>query len=181
MFNINSKYLSFFNNKLPASWVAHIARDFLRCYSCSYYSSMILEVQLGSQYTLSVVEWLLDRFAQSNKFWKKTKKKLCGIWPMIPPPPPHCPLDVLWKSSRRRPENVLEASRINLPGTSLERQIRTSCGHHFRMSPERQIGTSPGCQIGTYPGWLNRIFRRRPQDVLGTNICRLGIFYCIIS
>ena len=45
MFNITSKYFSFFNNKLPASWVAHITRDFLSCYSCSYYSSM---VQLNS-------------------------------------------------------------------------------------------------------------------------------------
>ena len=40
MFNITSKYFSFFNNKPPASWVVHIARDFLTCYSCSYYSSM---------------------------------------------------------------------------------------------------------------------------------------------
>ena len=42
MFNITSKYFSFFNNKPPASWVAHITRDFLICYSCSYYSSMIV-------------------------------------------------------------------------------------------------------------------------------------------
>ena len=41
MFNIISKYCSFFSNKLPASWVAHITRDFLTRYSCSYYSSMI--------------------------------------------------------------------------------------------------------------------------------------------
>ena len=34
-----SKYFSFFNNKPTASWVAHI-RDFLTCYSFSYYSSM---------------------------------------------------------------------------------------------------------------------------------------------
>ena len=42
MFNITSKYFSFFNNKPPASWVAQITRDFLICYSCSYYSSMIV-------------------------------------------------------------------------------------------------------------------------------------------
>ena len=41
MFYITSKYFSFFNNKPPASWVAHITRDFLTCYSCSYYSSMV--------------------------------------------------------------------------------------------------------------------------------------------
>ena len=41
MFNITSKYFSIFNNKPPASWVAHITRDFITCYSCSYYSFMI--------------------------------------------------------------------------------------------------------------------------------------------
>ena len=74
---------------------------------------------------------------------------------------------VLSRSSRGRPENVLGTSRINLPGTSLERQIKTSPGRHFRTSPGRS----------------NRIFRGRPgdvgggrpRDVLGTNICRLGI------
>ena len=41
IFNIISKYFSFFNNKPPTSWVPHITRDFLTCYSCSYYSSML--------------------------------------------------------------------------------------------------------------------------------------------
>ena len=41
MFNITSKYFRFFNIKPPASWVAHITRDFLTFHSCSYYSSMI--------------------------------------------------------------------------------------------------------------------------------------------
>ena len=41
MFNITSKYLSFFNNKPPARWVVHTTRDFLTYYSCSYYSSMV--------------------------------------------------------------------------------------------------------------------------------------------
>ena len=41
MFNITSKYFNFFNNKPPASWVAHITRDFLTCYSCSCYSYMV--------------------------------------------------------------------------------------------------------------------------------------------
>ena len=34
--NITSKYFSIFNNKPPASWVAHITRDCITCYSCSY-------------------------------------------------------------------------------------------------------------------------------------------------
>ena len=33
MFNITLKYFSFFNNEPPASWVAHVTRDFLPCYS----------------------------------------------------------------------------------------------------------------------------------------------------
>ena len=36
-----SKIFSIFNNKPPASWAADIKRDFLACYSCLYYSSMI--------------------------------------------------------------------------------------------------------------------------------------------
>ena len=52
-----------------------------------------------------------------------------------------------------------ETSRINLPGTSLERQIKTSVGRHFRMSPGRQIATSAGRS--------NRISRGRPGDVGG--------------
>ena len=40
MFNITWKYFSIFNNKLPASWVAHVTSDFLTCYFCSCYNSM---------------------------------------------------------------------------------------------------------------------------------------------
>ena len=38
MFNTTSKYFSFFKNKLPASQVVYITRDFLICYSCSLHS-----------------------------------------------------------------------------------------------------------------------------------------------
>ena len=53
MFNITSKYFSFFNNKPPASWVAHITRDFLTYYSCSYYSSMF-----GRSLLFLFIHWL---------------------------------------------------------------------------------------------------------------------------
>ena len=46
MFNITPRYSSFFNNKTPVSWVTHITKDFLTCYSFSYYSSMLLHKQL---------------------------------------------------------------------------------------------------------------------------------------
>ena len=93
--------------------------------------------------------WNAFRFGQSNKFWKKSLD--IQVW-------------VLSRSSRGRPENVLGTSRINLPGTSLERQIKTSLGRHFRTSSERQIGTSLWRQIETSPGRSNRIFRGRPGD-----------------
>ena len=41
MFNITLKFFSIFNNKPPAGLVTHIARDFLACFSCLYYSSMV--------------------------------------------------------------------------------------------------------------------------------------------
>ena len=105
----------------------------------------ILEVWLVSQYILSV-EMLLDRFGQSNKFWKKSSNK---FWDIL--------VWVLRRSSRGRRENILGTSRMNLPGTSLERQIRTSPGSHFQTSRRRQIGTSSG--------WSNRIFKGRPGNV----------------
>ena len=48
MFNIISKYFSFFNNKPPVGWVAHATRHFLTCYSYSYYSSMLFRVTIWS-------------------------------------------------------------------------------------------------------------------------------------
>ena len=38
----------------------------------------MLEVQLGSKYTLSI-EFILNRFGQSNKFQKKSKMKFWDI------------------------------------------------------------------------------------------------------
>ena len=127
-------------------------------------------VWLGSKYTLNI-ELPLDRFGQSNKFRKKSKKKFRDIQQMTP----HLPSDVFSRSSRGYPENVLGTSRINSPGTYVGRQIRTFPRRHFEMSPGRQFRASLG--------WSDRIFRRRPGDVRRgrpeTIICRLGI-YCII-
>ena len=36
MFNIASKHFFISKNTPPASWVTHVTRDFLTCYSCSY-------------------------------------------------------------------------------------------------------------------------------------------------
>ena len=55
------------------------------------------------------------------------------------------------------PENALGMSRINLPGTPLERQIKTAPGRHFRTSRGRPRPTSPGR--------LLKILFDRPDDV----------------
>ena len=64
-----------------------------------------------------------------------------------------------------RPENVLGTSRINLPWTCLECEIRTSPGRHFRMFSGSQAGTSLVPQIGTSSGQSNTFFRGCPGDV----------------
>ena len=107
----------------------------------------MLHLRSFTRFSIHLESWNAFRFCQSNKFWKKSLKKLdIQVW-------------VLSRSSRGRPENVLGTSRINLPGTSLERQIKTSPGRHFRTTPGRLIGTSLGRS--------NRIFRGRPRDVGG--------------
>ena len=82
--------------------------------------------------------------------------------------------DVFWRSSRGSPENVLATSRISLPGTFLERQIRMSPGHHFKTSPGRQIWTFMECSNSISRVRPGDVGGGRPRDVLGTNICRLG-------
>ena len=65
-------------------------------------------------------------------------------------------------------------SRIKLPETSFDRQIKTSFGRHFRTSPGHQIGTSPGRSNKIFRGHPGDVGGGRPPDILGTNICRLG-------
>ena len=56
MFNVTLKYFSISNNKPPTSWVAHITKDILTCYSCSYYRSMLKGkfIEIMSSWNLSV-------------------------------------------------------------------------------------------------------------------------------
>ena len=83
-------------------------------------------------------------------------------------------VSVLSRSSRRRPENVLGTSRINLPGMSLERQIKTSPGRQ-----DVRLGRPRDGQIEPLRDVLGMLEGGRPRDVLGTNICRLGIYIFI--
>ena len=88
VFDINSNYFSFFNNKPPASWVSHVTGDFLTCCSCSYYSSII-------QHEKKMLNEMLDAFAPSfisnysqklyftrtrNNFAVNIKSKWCYIF-----------------------------------------------------------------------------------------------------
>ena len=72
MFNITSKYFSFFNNKPTARWVAHITKDFLTCYSRSYYRSMILPNHVADIYIkLKSITSKLHNTSASIAFIKK--------------------------------------------------------------------------------------------------------------
>ena len=74
MFNITSKYFSFFNNKPLASWFVHITRDFLTCYSCSYYiSTAFLKAMLllGLLFTLIFTIRYFRQRCKSH-FWFET-------------------------------------------------------------------------------------------------------------
>ena len=71
MFNITSKCFSIFYNKPPASWVKHITRDLLTCYSCLYYSSMVQAV-LHSSYDIFFLNFiLLSKTLSKNMTFKK--------------------------------------------------------------------------------------------------------------
>ena len=128
----------------------------------------MLHLRRFIRFSIHLECWNAFRFGEWNKFWKKSLD--IQVW-------------VLSRSSTGRPENVLGTFRINFPGTSLERQIKTSPWRHIRMSPGYQIRTSPGRQTETSPGRSNRIFREwpgdveggSPRDVLGTNICWLDL------
>ena len=67
--------------------------------------------------------------------------------------------------------DVLGTSRINLPGTSLKRQIRTSPGRPFR--------TSPGRSNRIFRGRSGDVGEWRPRDVVGANICQLGCIFLL--
>ena len=69
MFNITSKYFSFFLtiNHLQAERVAHITRDFLTCYSCWYCSSMILEALIFQ----NTSTWMLSSISNRAIFFSE--------------------------------------------------------------------------------------------------------------
>ena len=60
MFHITSKYFCIFNNAPSASLVAHITRDFLTCYFCLYYSSMIYHIKRSCPSCPRVVQYLFN-------------------------------------------------------------------------------------------------------------------------
>ena len=93
--------------------------------------SFILEVRLGSKYTLSI-ELLLDRFDQSNNFRKKSKKKFRDTQQMTP----QRPKDLLWRSFRGRPEKAL-----GYPGHALDVRLGRPLYAISARSRDVQIGS----------------------------------------
>ena len=69
----------------------------------------------------------------------------------------------------------------NFPKTSFEGPLREVLRTSSKRRPWK-VGLDPRLQIRTSSGWSNRIFKgrsvvaggKRPRDVLGTNIYRLG-------
>ena len=90
MFNITSKFFSFFNNKPPASWFAHITRDFLTCYSCSYYGSSIFKGShifnlfwyvLFLKYALTLKHYHVEiKQLWWRLFWKVFNDSIIDFW-----------------------------------------------------------------------------------------------------
>ena len=80
----NSKFLSMtskcffsiFGNTPLTGWAAHIARNFLTCCSCSYYSSMFKYNKTYTHSLLLHVMTLTTRFFICNTFTSNTRLKL---------------------------------------------------------------------------------------------------------
>ena len=85
MFHTPSKYFSIFNNKAPASWVVHITRAFLICYSCLHYSSMPVSKKWKARCCDQLVNLIIISFLKyyscvppSFTFTAVLKKELCN-------------------------------------------------------------------------------------------------------
>ena len=76
MFNIASKHFSIFSNKPPASWVAYILRDFLICYSCSYYSSML-------QKNKKSFNWETTKWSNTQTICHQQSTNCLSVWPFL--------------------------------------------------------------------------------------------------
>ena len=68
--SLQTKYFRILDNKPPASWVAHITRDFITCYSCLYYSFMFVCKQLQCPLSAYLVIWYFWIYCLSS--WSHT-------------------------------------------------------------------------------------------------------------
>ena len=101
---------------------------------------------------------------------------------------PHRPKDMFFRSSRGRHENNVETSQINLPGTSLGRQVSTSPGRHFETTQDVRSGlprdTTSGCPQDGQIQSLGDVLRNLQGDILGTSsgqIFAIWVMACITS
>ena len=74
-----SKHFSFFNNKLPASWVLHISREFHTCYSCWYYSSMetLITIATGTIFSESQCSSASSPLKNVLKVLQNSQENIC--------------------------------------------------------------------------------------------------------
>ena len=114
--------------------------------------SSILEVRLGSKYTMSI-ELLLDRFDQSNNFRKKSKKKFRDTQQLTP----QHPKDVLWRSFRGRPDKAL-----GCPGSM-------SQGHALDVRLGRPLDAISGRPRDGQIGSLREVLEKLEWDVPETS------------
>ena len=82
MFDITSKYFTFFKNTPPATWVAHTTRNFITCYSCSYYSFMMEgNRKFMAQKTEKSSLWVKEKSKEKeNKSCQNKEIDWCTVW-----------------------------------------------------------------------------------------------------
>ena len=87
-FNITSKYFCIFNNTPPANWVAHITRDIVTCYFCSYFSSMVASRFLKLSKMIFLISENYKLISNHKSLFKSTAKNLIiavAYWSVIFP------------------------------------------------------------------------------------------------
>ena len=70
-----------FNNTTSANWVAYVTRNFLRCYSCLYYSSMVQRPKRSSIWRSNFrFAVFVDKKLLQNLYIDLWNEKVCFNW-----------------------------------------------------------------------------------------------------
>ena len=114
----------------------------------------MLHLRSFTWFSMPLECWNAFRFGQTNKFWKKSLD---------------IQVRVLSRSSRRRPENVLETSRINLPGTSFRLPLKVWLKSPLDVISGRPQDVRLGRPWDRQIGSLGDVLGTCEGDVLGTS------------